>query len=100
MFGQLQGTGFHIFGDHNVGIFGDPMSFRSLVGLPCAPILVTRCASRVRVLISASLCGPQNWTNAQYYKNAISSHALSGGRADSAMHGHVAASYVQAFSLV
>ena len=29
-----------------------------------APILVTRCASRVRVLISASLCGPQNWTNA------------------------------------
>ena len=41
-----------------------PQSFRSLVGLLCAPILVTRFASRVRVPVSESLCGPQNWTDA------------------------------------
>ena len=44
-----------------------PQSFRSLVGLLCAPILVTRFASRVRAPVSESLCGPQNWTHAQYY---------------------------------
>ena len=44
-----------------------PQSFRSLVGLLCAPILVTRFGSRVRVPVSESLCGPQNWTHAQYY---------------------------------
>ena len=37
-----------------------PQSFESLVGLLCAPILVTRFASRVRVPVSESLCGPQN----------------------------------------
>ena len=41
-----------------------PQSFRSLVGLLCAPILVTRFASRVRAPVSESLCGPQNWTHA------------------------------------
>ena len=43
-----------------------PQSFRSLVGLLCAPILVTRFGSRFRVPVSESLCGPQNWTHAQY----------------------------------
>ena len=44
----------------------------------CAPILVTSFASRARVPVSEPLCGPQNWTNAQYYKNAVILHALSG----------------------
>ena len=41
-----------------------PQSFRSFVGLLCAPILVTRFASRVRVPVSESHCGPQTWANA------------------------------------
>ena len=41
-----------------------PQSFKSLVGLLCAPILVTRFASRIRVPVSESLCGPPKWTNA------------------------------------
>ena len=41
-----------------------PQSFKSLVGLLCAPILVTRFASRIRVPVSESLCGPPKWTKA------------------------------------
>ena len=41
-----------------------PQSFRLFVRLVCAPILATRFASPVRVPVSESLCGPQNWTNA------------------------------------
>ena len=41
-----------------------PQSFRLLVRLLYAPVLVTRFASRVRAPVSESLCGPQNWTNA------------------------------------
>ena len=44
-----------LHGIHNVG----PQSFRSLVELFCAPILVTRFASRVRVPVSESSCGPE-----------------------------------------
>ena len=44
------------FWSHGNSIFWEPqcrhLSFRSLVGLLCAPILVTRFASRVRVLVS------------------------------------------------
>ena len=50
------------FGNHNVG----PNHLDYLSGLVCVPILATRFASRAGVPVSESLCGPQNWTNAQY----------------------------------
>ena len=49
---------------HILGTTMSAQSFRSLVGLLCAPILVTRFASRVRAPVSESLCGPQKWTHA------------------------------------